>query len=78
MSIWLEIHCDVRSTAPEGWNRDRPYCDSQHGEFPGVLAHDTSEEITDAIRHLKLDARDQGWVKDRRGWVCPNCQRSAS
>lgn len=73
MSIWLEIHCDVRAPCPEGVVRSSPWCYGESGNQVGGMAGNTRKGIWRCLVYLESVAKDQGWIKDRRGWVCPNC-----
>ena len=64
MSIWIEIHCDVR----------RNHCRSDNGHMPGDLSRNTRGAVLFTLTRLGKMALEGGWIKDKRGWVCPNCK----
>ena len=76
MSIWMELHCDVRDG---GRTSDgRVGCWSDALEHPGVLVEHTAASVRAGHGHLRETAREQGWKMTRaQGWICPACQRHA-
>lgn len=76
MSVWVEIHCDVRSEVPDP---ARGYADNicygHQNDYPmsGGLT------VDDAYAYAVKVAKQRGWAKrrvmpgGRLGWVCPHC-----
>ena len=74
MSIWLEIFCDVRAPCPEGMVCLDPFCYGESTRQVGGMAYNTRESVRRCLMSLEKQAKLAGWIKDRRGWVCPNCK----
>ena len=77
MSVWIEIHCDVKSKGPPNYIAIEPYCDTERGaELPCVLTYNTAAHTVQCLNTLAMKARDLGWIKTRKhGWVCPRCRK---
>lgn len=73
MSIWLEIHCDVRKDG-----MDDPLtitCHTARGDNPGAMAKDISSARTVLVA-IEREAMAAGWVRSRGKWGCPGCSRA--
>lgn len=77
MSIWIELHCDIRSDGPTNLIRSRttPFCYSNNTLSPGGLCENDRDSTIRLLRHLEKKAKDGGWKNTRKGWVCPNCAK---
>ena len=80
MSVWIEIHCDVR--APAGLEPDprtgfERYvgCETNDNENPAAMAANTQEAIRHVLRTVQAMARERLWVYRDGRWACPYCQR---
>lgn len=79
MSIWLEIHCDVRSEVadPRKVNTGHSdiYCWSIRNDNPASSGANTQ----DAYAGARREANRQHWKRRRfewgTGWVCPHCRQ---
>lgn len=71
MSIWIELHCDVR----DGGRKltGSPGCSSDDNESPGVMVSNGSAAIGQKM--VTAMARDLGWKRHSIGWVCPACEQ---
>ncbi len=65
MSIWLEIHCDVKN-APSMTGR----CANHDNDNPGLMI---TGGVTRGYKVLKKMALQKGWKFSRVGWSCPYC-----
>lgn len=74
MSIWIEIHCDVRK---DGGNLDAR-CYSNRGENIGGLVDNTNASVLSAVAYLTMVAKKDGWVRTREGWCCPGCKEDGA
>lgn len=76
MSIWIEIHCDVRAPTSKEWYAKhlKSFCQSEAGDQPGLLFR-TTGPVASKMAVLSKHARELGWTKSRKhGWVCANCK----
>lgn len=73
MAYWVEVHCDVNSEGPPDPGRLEPYCYSNNGSSSGVMI--ANESAAKASSIASRVARSRGWVRRRKGWVCPNCKK---
>ena len=72
MSLWIEIHCDL----PVDGNNEfgEPLCFSySSASIGGICGNDRTAMMKD-LRLIERDAKGQGWIKTRKGWVCPACK----
>lgn len=79
MSLWIEIHCDVRADTHREWYAKhlKAFCLTDQGNNVGAMFR--NQDFHQAMRVLAGMARNQGWVKTHRhGWVCPNCATTLS
>lgn len=76
MGTWVELRCEVRSEEVEGYSLDvGTQCLSTVNAGPMGMASDTRESLLQLIQGLEAEARKDGWLKKRSGWVCPFCIR---
>lgn len=76
MSLWIEIHCDVRADNPDGWYAKHlhAFCYTNRGENVGALFK-SQGSASAKLSVLSNRARELGWVKSRKhGWICANCK----
>lgn len=76
MGTWIELRCEERSDAVEGYGLEvGETCLSSVNAGPMGMANDTRESQVSVLRELEAEARSDGWVKRPAGWVCPFCVR---
>jgi len=79
MSIWLEIHCDIRKDGINHKDILFHRCYSHRND--NVMAMSGNNSITsvrNVLKFLEQEAIDQGWVKVGSKWACPGCKDDPS
>lgn len=71
MGIWMETRCEART---QDFHGDDP-CFSMSNNGPMVMASETQLGVIEGLRDLAEQARQEGWVKMKAGWVCPACAK---
>lgn len=76
MSIWLEIHCDVRSEVPDpARDHNDRICWGHQNRYP--MSGGTTPQA--AYAGARREANARRWVRRKfewgMGWVCPHCQK---
>lgn len=75
MSMWLELHCDVKHD-PEGW-RDSEQCASFAGRYPDGMTANRAERVAATAREIQRGALAAGWTRFRKDgrvlFACPFC-----
>jgi hypothetical protein len=66
MATWIEMRCENRSEGTEG-------CWSDENGGPMDMAADDQKSVLAVLKSLHDQAKKEGWVKTRDGWVCPVC-----
>ncbi len=73
MATWIDFRCEDRGTSEN--NAGECWSDSNSG--PMGMAGDTNESILQLMAILRAEAKESGWVRKARGWICPECARKA-
>lgn len=77
MSLWIEVHCDVKSQGPKekhGPDLLRCWCETDNGNNPSILVESDRASISKGLRILETSAKEQGWSRNKTGnWICPRC-----
>lgn len=74
MSIWLEIHCDVRAGGMLDPLTAR--CSSYRNDNPCGMAKNISA-IRMTLLGIESAAAASGWRHIRGKWICPGCAQIA-
>lgn len=77
MGMWIEIRCERRVEEASYGLQGGGRCLSHDNVGPMGEAHDTRADVSALIQELEGQARNDGWVKTRKGWVCPRCYSRA-
>jgi len=75
MSIWIEIHCDIRSTWPkEERGHLDSLCYSDRNDNAMAMAGNPLSSVLNLMKILRRRAKEQGWTFSRGKWCCPGCR----
>lgn len=72
MGIWVEIRCENRA-AESARGEAGSHCWSHENQGPMGEASDKRAKLIELMRGLEQEARTTGWIKTRKGWMCPFC-----
>lgn len=73
MSTWLEIRCEHQQDSSFGPN-PHERCWSGEGKSPNSVSDDSQAAVMLTLRRISEEAKAAGWVKRKKGWLCPYCQ----
>ena len=68
MATWIELRCENRGATCSP-NR----CLSDDNAGPMDMANDDQKSVLAVLKRLGDEARREGWVRTRDGWVCSVC-----
>jgi len=66
MSFFLQMSCSDAREIRDG-------CIEFKADLPQTLVGDTIADIVFAKRLLERQAKQDSWVRKRKGWICPFC-----
>lgn len=73
MSVWIELHCDVRSEGQDPHDILQSRCWEMRNDNPAAMFADSCDGRR-AVAMVKSYARKQGFKRLRDGrWSCPGC-----
>ena len=70
MPIWMELRCERRG---EGRSSRNNPCLSDENCGPMLMADDTKKGVAFVAGELFEEAKSDGWVRRKEGWICPGC-----
>jgi hypothetical protein len=74
VSIWIELHCDALRYDGSEYPTDTR-CLTHRNANPGALSGNSKAAIAATLAYLQKQALATGWVRRKREWICPPCQR---
>lgn len=69
MGTWVEFRCERRGQSAGIYAS----CLSNKNSGPMLMCADDRASILSGLQLMREDALSTGWVRNRDGWVCPNC-----
>lgn len=77
MSIWMELHCDVKiayggANMLPGQKYGDPPCTDYNGNHPMEMAPDRARMLG-VWAYIKNQALKAGWTHHKGEWACKNC-----
>lgn len=74
MSVWLEIHCDVRLPGSNPKDINRPRCWTDENLNPSGHTTNQQASVLAALRSIGERAKRGGWEQRGGQWICPGCR----
>ena len=74
MSTWIEIRCENMHERSAYGKRAEDCCWSNDKKSPISISDDSQNEVLTTLRRLTEEAKTAGWVKEKKGWLCPHCK----